>query len=388
MMRNRQCPVCETETGLVLQLHFNAKLKLPTQVEIRHCAFDNFLFVANGDQDDYDEYYRSLANDSYHAELAGANLHSPISMLQKVHIERLLSDFFDRPRRVLDFGCGEASLLVELASKFSNSLFFGFDPGPGAQIGSQKASKLGLTNLKITDLKSDSARNSYDLVIASHVIEHLLDFDLFHKLSDLLTEDGLLYIEVPNSLQYEFKSRREFLYYFDRLHVNHFTPQALTRLCATYGFGYVGHFEYEFPYRDGGKYPGLGMLFRKGNGAVDLPSPSLLDAANRYIAQEKLRVKTVARQFDKFEGVLVWGAGDNFFRSAENGGPLSGALSMVVLDRRPQEIVIGDRRWTTDNPEEGIRRLPWPVVITVSEGRKSIREKVEQIDPSREVFFV
>ena len=56
--------------------------------------------------------------DSYHAELAGADLHSPIAILQKSHLMTLLQDFFDKPRKVLDFGCGEASLLVELAGAF------------------------------------------------------------------------------------------------------------------------------------------------------------------------------------------------------------------------------------------------------------------------------
>src|ERR1700733_7543763 len=139
----------------------------------------------------------------------------------------LLDGFFDRPRKVLDFGCGEASLLIELAGAFPSSMFFGFDPGPGAKSGSQKADLLGLKNMKITDLKTSECKDSYDIVIASHVMEHVLDFRLFHHLSGLLAENALLYIEVPNSLRYECHHRREFLYYFDRLHVNHFTPEAL-----------------------------------------------------------------------------------------------------------------------------------------------------------------
>ena len=55
MARNRLCPLCGAETDAVLQLHFNEKMRLPTEPEIRHCAGDNFLFVAGGDQGDYDE---------------------------------------------------------------------------------------------------------------------------------------------------------------------------------------------------------------------------------------------------------------------------------------------------------------------------------------------
>jgi hypothetical protein len=38
MTLNRLCPFCGAETDNVLQLHFNEKMKLPTEPEIRHCA--------------------------------------------------------------------------------------------------------------------------------------------------------------------------------------------------------------------------------------------------------------------------------------------------------------------------------------------------------------
>jgi hypothetical protein len=388
MKRNERCPLCGSATDSVLQLSFNLKLNLPTTPEIRHCSSDNFLFVASGSQPDYDEYYKSLANDTVHGELSGGSLHSPISILQMSRLIPTLGDFFSQSRKVLDFGCGEASLLVELASEFPSSSFVGFDPGPAAQIGSSKAAVLGLRNLLIAGLKTSIDHGPFDLVIASHVMEHLLDFELLHLLSDLLAENGLLYIEVPSALQYEARKRQEFLYYFDRLHVNHFTPRSLARLAAGHGFGHLSHFEYSFPYRDGGEYPALGMLFRKGRDAVEIFAPSILDASQRYIAQERLRAKAVSAEFNHFEGVLVWGAGDNFFRSSENGGPLSGLPNMIVLDRRPQEIRVGGRKYSTENPQDSIRRYPWPVVVTVSEGRKSISDQVTQIDPLRRIFFV
>jgi 2-polyprenyl-3-methyl-5-hydroxy-6-metoxy-1,4-benzoquinol methylase len=385
-MRTDRCPICGSESAEVLQLHFNAKMSLPTEISIKHCASDNFLFVANGDQESYDAYYKSLANDSYHTELAGSDFHSPIAKLQRGELARLLGEFCCLPKKVLDFGCGEGWLLLELASEFPSLIFRGFDPSPGAPIGSLRAQKLGLRNLTISDRNPSDA--SYDLIIASHVVEHLLNFDLLHTWHSLLAENGLLYIEVPNSLQYATHGRREFLYYFDRVHVNHFTPQSLVRLLAAYGFGYVEHIEYQFPYRDGGEYPALGMLFRKDQEAVNMSSQSIHQTAMLYTLQERARAKAFADQLKTFEGVLVWGAGDNFYRSSENEGPLSNLPSIVVLDQRPQVIVIGDRRWITETPAEGIRRYHWPVLITVSAARDAICQRVKEIDPSRRVLFL
>ncbi len=346
------------------------------------------MFVASGDRVNYDEYYRSVANDTYHAEVSDGSLHSLISKRQQDYLVKALDRFFEEPRRVLDFGCGEASLLVELASEFPSSTFFGFDPGPAAQIGADKARALGLGNLSIAGMDAMIANGPFDLVIVSHVVEHLIDFDLLHFFNTLLIEDGLLYIEVPNAVEYERQKRQEFLYYFDRLHVNHFAPQSLARLAARYGFGYAAHFEYTFPYRDGGEYPALGMLFQKGGEIIALDSPSVLEVAKRYVSQEKDRARETSRQFEACEGVLVWGAGDNFFRSMGNGGPLSLLGNIIVLDRRPKEISIGDRVYTTEDPTEGILHYPWPVVITVSERRKSLCEQVREIDSDRRVFFI
>jgi 2-polyprenyl-3-methyl-5-hydroxy-6-metoxy-1,4-benzoquinol methylase len=371
-----------------LRLRFNKKVSLPTEVDVRHCTPDNFLFVASGRQEDYDEYYKSLVNDSYHAELSGGSLHSPISILQRSYLVEALGGFFGISRKVLDFGCGEASLLIELASDFPTSTFFGYDPGPAAQLGSSKASALGIKNLLISDLTAIKQHGPFDLVIASHVIEHLLDFDLLHLLHNLLVDDGLLYIEVPNPLRYETNQRKEFLYYFDRLHVNHFTPQALTRLCAGYGFGYMQHFEYAFPYRDGGDYPALGMLLQNSTGGVEFLSPSIHDASTKYISAEKQRARAIQGKLDAFEGVLVWGAGDNFYRSCENDGPLSRLRNMVVLDRRPQRISMGGKEYKVEIPQEALMHYPWPVVITVSEGRNALSEQVMRIDPQRPLFFV
>jgi len=53
---------------MALQLRFGKKMHLPTEVELRFCGRDNFLFLAGGSQSDYDQYYASVINDSYHQE--------------------------------------------------------------------------------------------------------------------------------------------------------------------------------------------------------------------------------------------------------------------------------------------------------------------------------
>jgi 2-polyprenyl-3-methyl-5-hydroxy-6-metoxy-1,4-benzoquinol methylase len=362
-------------------------MQLPTEIELRHCNNDNFLFLAGGRQSDYDEYYAAVANDSYHQEVSDGSARSPISALQNDHLVSALGDFFTTSQKVLDFGCGEASLLVELAINFPSSTLFGFEPGPAQVTASHKAKTLHLDNLSVVSLDECTKEAPYDLIIVSHVFEHLLDFELVHLLHGMLTNDGWLYVEVPNAQDYSSHQRVEFLYYFDRLHVNHFTPQALSRLLANFGFGYIKHFEYAFPYRDGGDYSALGMIFQKGGDSIDITSPRIIDSANRYVDQEKVRAKTVANRLASFEGVLIWGVGDNFYRSIENGGPLVNLTNLVLLDRRPQEVIIGERVYQTVAPETGILQYSWPVVVTISEGRKEISRQITNLDPNRHILY-
>ncbi|HEX3893327.1 MAG TPA: class I SAM-dependent methyltransferase [Terracidiphilus sp.] len=371
-----------------MQQHFNLKLSLPTELEVRYCASDNFVFATGGSQSSYDQYYKMLANDTHHVEVSEGSPRSLISKRQQGYLLSALEGFFRVPRKVFDFGCGQASLLVELASEFPASTFVGYDPGPAARVASQNATKFNLANLSIVTMEEAATLGPFDLLIASHVVEHLVEFDLLQSLRALLADDGFLYVEVPNALKYADQTRREFLYYFDRLHVNHFSPQSLGLLAARYGFSCVKHFDYAFPYRDGGDYPALGALFRKKARSIDISSPSLLGVITRYIAEERLRAHSIAEQFKAYDGVLVWGAGDNFFRSIESEGPLGDLHNFIVLDRRQQEIWIRNRKYTTRNPEDCILRYPWPVVITVSDGRRALGELVEQIDPGRNVFFI
>ena len=385
-MRGAFCPICHHETDLVLQLRFPEKLNLPVDVGLRHCERDNFVFISGCSQADYDQYY-ATTSDTMHRDVSPGSVRSAISAIQSEELIQALDGFFDMPRKVLDFGCGEGSLLVEMATAFPSARFFGYEPGTAAKEGSAKAKDFGLPNLCIGGLQDASRAAPYDLIILSHVAEHLIDLDLFAFLRTLLATDGTLYVEVPNALQYHTYPRLEFLYYFDRLHVNHFTPQALARIAAGCGLGCMRQFEYAFPYRDGEPYPALGMLFANG-GNVRVASPPLMATVTAYIAHDQERARSRAGLLSTFEGVLVWGAGDNFFRSMANGGPLSPVRNIVLLDRRSVNITIGGRSYQTIDPAIGIDTYSWPVVVTIASGRAEIARQVTAHDPGRRVIFL
>ncbi len=208
------------------------------------------------------------------------------------------------------------------------------------------------------------------------------------SLRDLLAEAGRLYVEVPDALRYEHRPRLEFLYYFDRLHVNHFSPQALAATAAPFGLALVGQMERDFRYRDGWPYPAVGALFARGPPQAEARSPPLGASLERYIAGERARFADLAQEISQLPGVLVWGAGDNFHRAASSGGPLSSERQMRLIDRRLFKVAVGGMAYETEPPEATIGACGWPVVITVSEHRSAIQQQALKIDPSRRILFV
>ena len=125
--------------------------------------------------------------------------------------------------KALDIGCATAYGLGKL--KELGWEVIGVDPSTTCVDLSKElydvTVKLGFFNV---DLLEDE--KPFDLIILCHVLEHLVDPGVVVKdLLNLLTEDGIVYIEVPNLLKpYAQKC------YFCFEHVNYFTPTSLTNL--------------------------------------------------------------------------------------------------------------------------------------------------------------
>ena len=127
---------------------------------------------------------------------------------------------------ILEAGCMYGYLLEELKDDYSVK---------GIEIGSEAVDFCRRHGLDVTDipleefLKQDS---SFDVIILSHVFEHLLLADeVFEKLLTKLGDDGVLVISVPNSDSF---CRKLFGRYWGwwqvPVHINHFSESALRRL--------------------------------------------------------------------------------------------------------------------------------------------------------------
>lgn len=140
-----------------------------------------------------------------------------------------LSEFLGRKAlgRALDVGCGNGSFLREFNRVFPE---WNLEGSEYAEINRERV--LGSPKVEAfhTCELSGLEKGRYSLVSMIHLLEHIPEPRAFlEQASELLTEDGLLFIQVPGFLENPFE-----LLIYD--HASHFTPASLRQLLEASGF--------------------------------------------------------------------------------------------------------------------------------------------------------
>jgi SAM-dependent methyltransferase len=131
---------------------------------------------------------------------------------------------------VFEIGCGAGGILV--AFKNQGWSVYGCDLGDGYL---KRGRQEGLI-LEQGDENSLKKYGQADLIILSHVVEHFSNpLATLKSLSDLLSNEGYLYIEVPGIFKIQ-QSYGNVLLFLQNAHLYHFTLNTLNRLLGQAGF--------------------------------------------------------------------------------------------------------------------------------------------------------
>lgn len=193
-------------------------------------------------KENYREYYFTYPNPfapEYQKSINRAVSLKRADWLLSFCIEQLIAVATTAPVRILDIGCADGCFLaaaaVGLRAANVPALLFGVEPDP--QYGAYAAEASGATVLQggfednLVTLAHSSQK--FDLIVLSHVLEHLCEPDeIVRKISALLSDDGLLLIEVPNILSPCWSG----FGMFHLAHINHFIPETLCALLEGNGF--------------------------------------------------------------------------------------------------------------------------------------------------------
>lgn len=141
---------------------------------------------------------------------------------------------------IVELGTGAGGILQYFKEK--NNEVYGVDLGSEyIEFGKQKGLNLEVGTID----KLYSLKKKPDVVIYSHIVEHLLNpVNELKKLKRLLKQDSLLYIEVPGLKNLYDSYNQDFLKYLQNAHTYHFTLNSLTNCAKKAGFSLLSGDEF------------------------------------------------------------------------------------------------------------------------------------------------
>jgi SAM-dependent methyltransferase len=161
--------------------------------------------------------------------------------IRKIHKDvraRYTVDFLEQPgvldkaRRILDFGCGEGSLLREISARKPELETEAIEPGE--TFGEFAREYAACTVYPSLEALQAASSGNFDLIMVNHVLEHIMwPNEVLATLGRLLSKNGHLYIDVPAIEGYRS---------VESLHIGHmyhFSESTLQALVASTGFRVV-----------------------------------------------------------------------------------------------------------------------------------------------------
>ena len=118
----------------------------------------------------------------------------------------VLKPYLNDGTTILDVGCAEGTFLKLVESYNSSINTFGIEPSEGFGNYAKNQLKGSVFIGNYQEFSALNKKNSYDVIITTHVLEHILNPNEFLKtLKGFMHKDSILYIEVPNIMSDKLK---------------------------------------------------------------------------------------------------------------------------------------------------------------------------------------
>jgi len=329
----RPCPVCSgTQSAEILhrqsfilpQGHILEKAREYDLVSCNTCGFvyaDTTL-----KQKTYNMYYEKMSK--YETD------YNEIDIGRYTEQAKKISGFLmDKKARIIDIGCGNGGLLLALKKIGYNNLT-ALDPSTKCI---KSIKKQGIAGV-IGSIFKNEVNARFDMVILSHVLEHIVDVNVAIKmLIPLLDENGRIYIEVPDASSYNENLVVPF-YYFDTEHINHFEEVSLINVGLRNGLRVINIGKKQIDASQSTKYPAIYAVYKKASKTADWKN-SAKNSVKDYIKlsfNEKTMKAIIDDLLKKKEEVVIWGAGNYVMRLLHDTG-LEKCNIKYFIDKDPKK---------------------------------------------------
>lgn len=218
------CPICEQDHTRLLKQRRERGLRLNTVV-----CLDCGLAYHNPVVEDQDRQKLEISPGQWHTG-AGMNPRQERKLVRRWEAQwPLIAPFFKPGFKVLEIGCSWGLALHRLQEMGARVL--GVEPDPEQAAHAQRQGNLEIIQSRFEDL--DLPGKEFDLILASHVIEHFPQPLAFLKSArDMAHSKTRLLVETPNILAPKVSPRR----LFSLAHNFYFAPQTLKWLLLKAGW--------------------------------------------------------------------------------------------------------------------------------------------------------
>ncbi len=313
----RACPICDNRE--VERLHHQKFVLpegniLPDAFDVVWCPVCGFAYADTpAQQEDYDRYYAAFSKYEDNETSTGGGGSEWDARRLRETAAAIAEIVPDRESRIIDIGCANGGLLGELKHLGYLNLL-AVDPSPACVANARRLYDLDAAAGSIREMPDGIGQ--FDLVILSHVLEHVADLQAtLRDLIPLLREGGRFYLEVPDASRY-----REFLLApfqdFNTEHINHFSLSALRNLFARHGFKVESNGQKTIESSPDCPYPAAFSFLRQ-SAAADANTyevdqsfrENLLDyieASREQLAEIEHKLAPISAEG---KSLLVWGVG-------------------------------------------------------------------------------
>ena len=315
-MSNRNCPICDSnESSLVkiieLKTYDNHPLdKNYNLVKCNDCGF--IYYNTNITQDILDDYYTNQSKyDSKEVVSVGAGGITELDKLRLLDTAKIISNYIlDNNSSILDIGCASGGL-IDCLSKLGYLNLTGLDPSPICieRVAQNHKCKTILGSILDENLVLE---NKFDVIILTHVLEHILDVKkLMQKLYDLLNENGIIFIECPDASKYHLNVHAPFQE-FNTEHINHFSESSFCNLSSAMQIELIGSGSRTFKIENGHDYFACYAFYKKGNkSSFEVKKETTILDINKYILESSIHLDQISKFIGnlKYTNIILYGIG-------------------------------------------------------------------------------
>ena len=382
MISSRPCPVCQKkEVELLYTIKYPAEENriLPAEYHIVSCSYCGMVF----DTFDANEtvFARHYQNDGkYEMAIsygAGGSNDSDLHRWEKItfFIEQFIKD---KDVSIIDIGAGKGGLLNFLRDRGYKKLI-GVDSSGNCVNHINHNHKIKAI---CADFNNLHLSEKYDVVILAQTLEHMYFCnDCLANIRNIMTDDGFLYLEVPDASRYiDFKHLP--FYYFDHEHINHFQKMSLENLLYINGFKIIFCDQFEIENVPGFITPHLVAIAKKTDEIYNCITARNDDTTvKNYIKESNIQDKQLRRYDSGKKNGFIWGVGALCQRLLKNDFFINCKISgLIDVDTKKHGSKINGLTIYPPDILSGIDTENTFVIITTALYEQEIREQLKMLN--------